>query len=620
MCVCTLCLCICDVGSFIVYLVTWFFLRPQLTSKHVLGIHVFKYIVMKHTHFLQQTRQYRFATTILFFTFVGMLFLYSCLFHYFSTYTSFFSCFIHPKRIFSIYMQKMSISVFLGAFIFLFKRKYWTLYALVINAIWILAELVYMQSFDYLLIDEHCFSMIGNLNGFTSSILMYIDSNYLWLVVPIIIQGIALFVFDNRQKHNWWGFFAALIVSIILNFAHILFIRNTVRTRDFQDGNISIASLWNPITTDSSGISNPWYTHNYSEKHAFFAVFYRLLFRQEEKVDTEELNHQIYPFIDIVHNNPKPKTKLVIFLVESLENWALLPEISPNICNLMNNPSALYATKIKKQTLKGNSMDGQTIVNTGVLPIKEGAACFRYPYNSYPSISQLYDSAAVLVPGGVMVWNQAAMSRAFYIDTNYVVPFNDADIFQKFDSIADKHDYILVITSSTHTPFSSCADSSDLVFPAEMPLPMCNYLKSVNFMDKWLGHTLTLIRNNPAFINTTFVITGDHTIFTNKYRELFAAYCETSNSSQFKVKEGFCPLIIYSPQITENTIVTDTCFQMDIYPTILHLIGCEDYYWKGFGINLLDSTAHQNRPISEQEAFDISDKLIRSNYFATIDK
>ena len=63
-----------------------------------------------------------------------------------------------------------------------------------------------------------------------------------------------------------------------------------------------------------------------------------------------------------------------------------------------------------------------------------------------------------------------------------------------------------------------------------------------------------------------------------------------------------------------------TTYQMDAYPTILHLIGCEDYYWKGFGVNLLDSVARNNRPISEQEAFILSDKLIRANWFESYTK
>ena len=52
---------------------------------------------------------------------------------------------------------------------------------------------------------------------------------------------------------------------------------------------------------------------------------------------------------------------------------------------------------------------------------------------------------------------------------------------------------------------------------------------------------------------------------------------------------------------------------MDVFPTILHLIDCEDYYWNGFGVNLLDLTARQYRPITESDAYELSDKLIRSN-------
>ena len=98
----------------------------------------------------------------------------------------------------------------------------------------------------------------------------------------------------------------------------------------------------------------------------------------------------------------------------------------------------------------------------------------------------------------------------------------------------------------------------------------------------------------------------------------FTVYAKEQNLS-IASGENYCPLIIYSPRISENIHVADTCYQMDIFPTILHLIGCEDYYWKGFGVNLMDSVARHNRPISEKEAYNLSDKLIRSNYFATID-
>ena len=57
---------------------------------------------------------------------------------------------------------------------------------------------------------------------------------------------------------------------------------------------------------------------------------------------------------------------------------------------------------------------------------------------------------------------------------------------------------------------------------------------------------------------------------------------------------------------------------MDIYPTIMSLIGCEDYYWKGLGANLLEKEAYSNRLVGEQEAYELSNVIIKSNYFRKI--
>ena len=128
-----------------------------------------------------------------------------------------------------------------------------------------------------------------------------------------------------------------------------------------------------------------------------------------------------------------------------------------------------------------------------------------------------------------------------------------------------------------------------------------------------MGVLLNNINVDSVLMNSTIVITGDHTIFKESTLKEYH-----SHNMDIKLPhESFCPLIIYSPGIESNIHVTDTCYQMDIYTTIMHLIGCEEYYWKGFGVNLTDSAARHNRPISEQEAFVLSDKLIRSNYFKT---
>lgn len=151
-----------------------------------------------------------------------------------------------------------------------------------------------------------------------------------------------------------------------------------------------------------------------------------------------------------------------------------------------------------------------------------------------------------------------------------------------------------------------------------MPKDMANYMKSFHYTDSCMKDVLENIQTDSILKNSTIVITSDHSIFPQIKRDEFDKYCK-GNDLAYKVTENYCPLIIYSPNIKEKIIVDELAYQMDIYPTILNLIGCENYYFKGFGINLLNKELYDNRPITEEEAYDLSDKIIQSNYFKKIE-
>lgn len=144
-------------------------------------------------------------------------------------------------------------------------------------------------------------------------------------------------------------------------------------------------------------------------------------------------------------------------------------------------------------------------------------------------------------------------------------------------------------------------------------------MECVNYTDKCIESFVYSQLSDSIRENSTIVITSDHTIFKPAMLPDFMDYATQRNLS-IASGENYCPLIIYSPQIKGNIQVDELCYQMDVFLTILHLIGCEDYYWKGFGVNLLDSVARNNRPITEQEAFVLSDKVIRANYFSSLNK
>ena len=157
-----------------------------------------------------------------------------------------------------------------------------------------------------------------------------------------------------------------------------------------------------------------------------------------------------------------------------------------------------------------------------------------------------------------------------------------------------------------------------------MPWVMYNFIRGFNALDDGLGYFIRKIETDPKLQNYTIVITGDHRILHHEKRQQMQRYARRVGRrhagkpfawvADLTPTDDCLPLIIYSPKIKGNPRYTNDCYQMDIYPTYRTLLGVEDYRWHGFGINLMDST--QKRAITEDDAYPLSDKLIRNNYFS----
>ncbi|MBQ0090413.1 MAG: sulfatase-like hydrolase/transferase [Prevotellaceae bacterium] len=525
---------------------------------------------------------------------------------------------------------KLSIAAFLSCFSFLTKRKYWIILVSFLIEIWLIAELMYYRANGFFL-DGCAMTMVGNMDGFWGSLWMLIRPLDVLSLLPLI--GVIICVCLCRvNTSNHYCFYLLFAISMIVNVLGCVLLQK-YKYVNVMSANVSPGDRvveWNPWGADAMvffGIDKPIYIQELSFVHAFVYDVKELLTLTSNSTvkfsleDKKVIRSLVQPTINAV----TPQSPLIICLIESLETWAIRPDIMPNLCRFIDTHNQiLHAKRLISQVGAGASSDGQLITNTGLLPIKKGAVCFRYCSNVFPSLSSLYEHSCGQIPHDLGVWNQAQMSKAYGLDTNYVVSSSDKVIFSHLATLADTYDYVLAFTCSTHTPFNAICDSSQLDLDEQMPYFMRKYIRSFNYMDEGLSLFLNAIDNNPSLRSATIAITGDHIIFQQDLRTEFAHY-DSIYDMHYNVSDGYIPLIVYSPLINHKTIIEDVAYQMDIYPTILHLIGCEDYYWKGLGRNLLmpaNAPSYGQQAISREHSVDVlkdlSDKLIRSNYFATI--
>jgi len=504
------------------------------------------------------------------------------------------------------FLAKLTPGILLASFVFLFKKNWWTILISFILDIYIISNLIYFRT-NNMLIDVPSIMIANNLNGLWSSIIPFIDLKVLSFLIITIFYSIILILFFKTNLNRNFKLFIICLISNLLIIAPISKISNGLNKNCFI-----------PFSRYQA---EKWFIYNYPKTESICAylpasiLFYIENYLTQEKITiNQDDNDYLKQFINQTDTSIqlKPNSNLIIILVESMESWIFELNSMPKLSEYINNYPNIFAQSIKRQVMGGQSGDGQMIINTGLLPIKNGVACMLYGNNTYPNIAHNYTQSTTINPYP-QIWNQNTVTYSYGYKNLIEFDGNDQKVFETLNSIIDtiSIDFcIQAITLDTHLPYTLGEKEPLLNLPKETPKDLKNYLNCFKHLDNNLDNFLQKYFNSKLKDNTTLAIVSDHNIwlesFINDNKEFFSKYTTVKD-------ETFCPLIIFSPEIKENINIKDTCYQMDIYPTLCNILGKENYYWKGFGKNLLDTLPRQIMDI--EKCYDLSNKIIRSNYF-----
>lgn len=589
------------------------------------------------------------AVWCLFAFFAFLIFLKGMIFHWNCFHSVIISSLWHnPLEFVRFWSGKIIPAIFLGSFVVLSRNRIWIICVHILTDIWLIANMFYYKA-NTLFLSYETMQMADNMSGFWDSLFAYTETCMVLYPLITILFVILLFLMPKPSRRLPIWFTIILSISILMvivdNMCYRVFWNKVTKSNEaaaqvmdkllsnedfhyyYPFGNVY---FWAKIADNTD--YNVWatnYVRDYSIISYFPACFiYSWLAPAGEIIElSTEDETRILPYVSghISDSVPLPTTNIVFILVESLESWPLQEicgyQFTPNLTKLSRNKHALYCDKITSQVRHGNSADGQMIDATGILPISNGATCRLYYNNIFPSYAQCYEQSAIINPASGM-WNQSKMTQAYQfkqlIEPEKGESWNDAllmkQVYNYIDTVSSSF-CVMGITVTSHVPFGYGANHPKYTISG-MPAIMSAYLNCLYYTDSVIGDFVDSVYSNQKLAsNTMIVISGDHTIFRSLDEDVdnFAR----SHGIDMRTTKTYTPLIIYSPIIESNIIVKDVCYQMDIYPTIMSLIGCEGYFWKGVGENLTDFSARTNRKIHEEEAFELSDKIIRSNYLIT---
>ncbi|WP_259343657.1 LTA synthase family protein [Oceanobacillus picturae] len=324
--------------------------------------------------------------------------------------------------------------------------------------------------------------------------------------------------------------------------------------------------------------------------------------------------------------------KNVVFItLESTQDFVINQkvngeEVTPFLNDLIKD--SFYFNQIYDQTAQGKTSDAEFIVDTGLYPLASGSAFVRRPENTYLSLQHILKQnndyyAATFHGNDRTFWNRDQMYEALGYDTyfskkdynvteensiNYGIkdiPFFNQSV-DHLEEIPEPY-YAKFLTLTNHFPFL-LEEEDTLIDEANTEVGVVNrYVTTVRYLDKSIETFFEKLKEKGMYEDTVFILVGDHYGISKKYEQGLSELLEEEANIVNHMNYQQVPLIIHVPGQEGQTIETQGG-QIDIRPTLLHLLGIETDDFYSFGRNLF--TRDDDHPVIFRDGSFISEEYI----------
>lgn len=318
----------------------------------------------------------------------------------------------------------------------------------------------------------------------------------------------------------------------------------------------------------------------------------------------------------------KEKQNLIVIIVESFNSWLInfkldSIEVTPHLNQLCQENNSILALHIQPQVKSGRSSDAHFMYNTGLLPINNGAVAVRFGEAEYPSLAKAlkgYKSLS-MVCDDAKYWNQETAFKSYgftqLYDSRSMMNtsgnINDHILLEKAANQIKHVDfpfYAQLVTISMHYPYNTLEIPSTNISKSKLyTKDIRNFLEKAHFCDNAIGKFIQELKETGIYEKSLIAIISDHNEIDKNQIE---------NRKETLPEDKEIAMIILNGSQKLN--YTSKMEQIDIYPTLLDLMGANNYPWKGLGHSIFRKDSILLLPLEERRSY-ISDLIITKGYF-----
>ncbi|SEQ19281.1 Phosphoglycerol transferase MdoB [Virgibacillus subterraneus] len=292
--------------------------------------------------------------------------------------------------------------------------------------------------------------------------------------------------------------------------------------------------------------------------------------------------------------------KNVIFIsAESVQNFVINKkvngkEVTPFLNSLVNDDSTYYFENFYHQTLQGKTSDSEFLTENSLYPLSRGAVFFTHGQNEYNAMPEILKeegyNSSVFHSNNKSFWNRDQMYDSlgfdhFYGEEAYEVneensvgwglkdkPFFEQSI--KYLQSMEKPFYSKFITLTNHFPFELSEEDSSIDKYDSNSNTLNNYFPTVRYTDEAIEKFFQQLKDAGIYEDSIIVIMGDHYGISENHNKAMSQYLDKEEITPYDhVQLQEVPMFIHIPGHEDGKVMSQVSGQIDIKPTLLHMLG-----------------------------------------------
>lgn len=298
--------------------------------------------------------------------------------------------------------------------------------------------------------------------------------------------------------------------------------------------------------------------------------------------------------------------------MESIQNFLIDyqlhgEEVTPFLNSLTNEENTLYFDNFFHQTAQGKTADAEFMVANSLYGLPQGSAFTTKGLNTYQAapaiLSQKQGYTSAVFHGNTgSFWNRDEIYKSLGYDKFFDSSYFDMDstdlaeyglmdkpFFEQskpyLESLPQPF-YANFITVTHHFPFTMDQEEATLEKHTTGNKIVDNYFQTARYADEALEQFFSYLKESGLYDNSIIIMYGDHYGISNNHNKAMKEVIGKEITPFESAGLQRTPLFIRVPGM-EGRVNHEYAGQIDLLPTLLHLLGINTKEYVHFGTDIL---------------------------------